>query len=525
MAGTVQRLVRRIWGTIASPKVPDNKQVAFNEGDNGSGRDRTQMIAKGPTGTSHVYITVQEIEDYVASAVNTNVISDNVYVTVSSESELDEALESSFDIAIMAIDYCNFSSTKTLDIIANKRIYALSNDFISIDNSVTITFNFDSTGGRTEEIYCDFHSKINGQYDFGGNAAINSSGGVSGVDDRLRFFDLDRIFINSVTGYATVYFENTNLRYPYNDTNATFDLWTKTSNSGRRYAFEEYHPVESHVFGDTDYDHIKMYTGAITPGYTSPYMTLGATDSLMIGSSIDGSGLLQNSYLGSYIGGSGLKVFCWNNGKASQSGLVSLDPWHSDWKVKQISDYTSVCGFGTYTVIANNCYNNTSPTNIYDGWRSANASELGYLIVIKNGVEIKYKADSTASVDAAIYFTQDDYGPFIPSTSNYTNVSSVTIYSARWQKVGKSINVNFVFDLTPTSTGFTLFTATLPFSVSLGSIYDLSGSVNYSYNPSDGHNSDGVVLGNTTYNEASISMNITTTGTKRFSCSYNYELP
>jgi hypothetical protein len=88
MAGTVQRLIRHLWGFLLNPADIENKQQSFNEGDNGAGRDRTQLVAKGPTGTSHTWITIDEIEDYVQNELSSFSSISGVYVKVATPQDL-----------------------------------------------------------------------------------------------------------------------------------------------------------------------------------------------------------------------------------------------------------------------------------------------------------------------------------------------------------------------------------------------------------------------------------------------------
>jgi hypothetical protein len=60
--------IRWVWGLLVTiPVVLKNKMIGFNEADNGAGRDRTQMEAKGPTGDIHNFRTYEEIQDYVTT--------------------------------------------------------------------------------------------------------------------------------------------------------------------------------------------------------------------------------------------------------------------------------------------------------------------------------------------------------------------------------------------------------------------------------------------------------------------------
>jgi len=66
----VKRQIRRAWGQLTAKVALKNKMMGFNEGDNGAGRDRTEMIAKGPGGTEHTFITKPEVEDVATEIVN-----------------------------------------------------------------------------------------------------------------------------------------------------------------------------------------------------------------------------------------------------------------------------------------------------------------------------------------------------------------------------------------------------------------------------------------------------------------------
>lgn len=74
MAGLVERLIRRMWGTLTLPKSLDNKQVAFNEGDDGQGLDLTEMVARGPTGIDHVFTTEAKMQNYVNTQIANNAL-------------------------------------------------------------------------------------------------------------------------------------------------------------------------------------------------------------------------------------------------------------------------------------------------------------------------------------------------------------------------------------------------------------------------------------------------------------------
>lgn len=111
MAGTVQRLIRHVWGFISSPANIENKQQSFNEGDNGSGRDRTQLVAKGPTGTLHTFITIDEVEDYVNSQIGNSSLIDSVFVKVRDEAEFSIAISSELPMSI----YCDDGNGKGIE--------------------------------------------------------------------------------------------------------------------------------------------------------------------------------------------------------------------------------------------------------------------------------------------------------------------------------------------------------------------------------------------------------------------------
>jgi len=70
-------LIRHIEGLIGTPATIQNKQIKTDIGENGSGRDRSQLVYKDSAGVEHVFGTTEELKDYVDEqiSINTNLSS------------------------------------------------------------------------------------------------------------------------------------------------------------------------------------------------------------------------------------------------------------------------------------------------------------------------------------------------------------------------------------------------------------------------------------------------------------------
>lgn len=197
MAGVVQRLIRWIWGTIASPASIDNKQASFNEGDNGSGRDRTQLVSKGPTGTPHVFITLDEVEDYVAAQLSGSASSASPYVIVSSLNDYVAAMENTLVQNIWCDDGTGRGLlidpvSVNIDVINSKNIYGAGGYSLYLasgaSKNFTITYPVADNGNDIKIKFFDTLSFNGSTVTTGGIVAL---GGYAGNSYELNFASIE----------------------------------------------------------------------------------------------------------------------------------------------------------------------------------------------------------------------------------------------------------------------------------------------------------------------------------------------
>jgi len=161
--GLIKRQIRRVWGFLVSPVSLKNKMMGFNEGDNGSGRDRTQQIAKGPTGIEHTFITIDEIEDYVKSEISSFNSGNDIYVKVTTMDELITAAALTGDFTIYADEGSNAgisapNASFAINCIGNKTLIgaggiAFTYDHIGVNCSIDFNVELGGTFEIRDSIY------------------------------------------------------------------------------------------------------------------------------------------------------------------------------------------------------------------------------------------------------------------------------------------------------------------------------------------------------------------------------------
>ena len=207
MAGTVQRLIRHIWGFLNNPADIENKQQSFNEGDNGSGRDRTQLVAKGPTGILHEFRCWDETTDYVTTQFS--VYNPSVYIPVTTIGELNSAAALSYDAAIMITEKIFIDELTTTIFNSNKKIYALGDDYLSVENGITWEIETPDSA-RTSDFYIDFYCKVNNGIAPVSVPIIELRGGMFPYKDFLRFTDIRYIELVNLSNAISsrIYYQN-----------------------------------------------------------------------------------------------------------------------------------------------------------------------------------------------------------------------------------------------------------------------------------------------------------------------------
>jgi hypothetical protein len=112
MAGTVQRLIRHVFDTVGVPIALQNKMFKFTE-DSDASRDRSRIVAQGPTGLTHEWWTVEEAQDYISNEISSiGTGNSSPFVLVTNLTEFTTAMSLSGVINI----FCDDGSGKGIEI-------------------------------------------------------------------------------------------------------------------------------------------------------------------------------------------------------------------------------------------------------------------------------------------------------------------------------------------------------------------------------------------------------------------------
>ena len=189
--------------------------MGFFEGTSGT-RDRTQMHAKGPTGTVHIFVTLEEVEDYVQNYVTSAGSSLSPYLIVRDADEFVAAMESSFafnvfcddgsgtGIVVSALNDYSFSP------VINKNVYGAGGYTLyqSGTGTANLTVTY-PTSDNGNDIKINFFDKIYMNGSSTSTAGFYVSGGYSSNDYELNFTTIEvgayQVQINAETGQTNMY--------------------------------------------------------------------------------------------------------------------------------------------------------------------------------------------------------------------------------------------------------------------------------------------------------------------------------
>lgn len=113
-------------------------------------------------------------------------------------------------------------------------------------------------------------------------------------------------------------------------------------------------------------------------------------------------------------------------------------------------------------------------------------------------------------------------GTYTPTGAAQVNVTSVTVATAKYLRVGNVVTVSGTVDISATAaTSFTRFSMTLPISSNLTALTDLAGAANFLSGSAYGA---AIVYADTTNDRAFFDFNSIGAGTHNFTYSYTYEV-
>ena len=450
MAGVVQRLIRWIWGTIAAPASIENKQASFNEGDNGSGRDRTQMVAKGPTGTNHVFVTLDEIEDYVQQEIDDSTsATTSPFVVVTNSTEYVSAMES----PIVQNVWCDDSSGEgiyiesnasdyDISVVSSKNVYGAGGYCLRLEDAATMTINVtypsSDNGNEIKINYFDAIQFNGSSFTTGGILAF---GGHSGNAHELNFENIevsnDSINLRASDGETNMYgkiayeiceSELTEPLTTFGVDQAVNKLWSGKNTQLKTNSDNTITPVNTHTvtkevgnFTSETKDSSQATTTATASSTRAYYWDDEAYAVQEVYRKNEFATDVNRPAASKWRmfkdqGTTLVDSFGFSGDGQSFIGEDGIDPWNPGINVSQIkygTNYSYESGGSKYYGVAFGCY--------YDGswWRRSELNLPVYIEEVVDGVKSIYRGDG-GSVDSAI--TLENITP----TNTYSTSSSVT---------------------------------------------------------------------------------------------------
>jgi hypothetical protein len=332
--------IRWVWGVLVSiPVVLKNKMIGFNVGDNGSGRDRTQMIARDPNGDEHTFITVEEIQDYIDVELN-SFNSGSVYVLVTSLAEFKTASESFGNFTIYCNDGAGYGITITDSIIDNiapvgiKRVIGNNGvAFNMLASAAVPVTEWEFTVATGAELNIEGQIRLE-TYGTSYTAIDNDGDGIMRVSEVLD------VSIGTTSNFLLFHFagnplkfliECNNTSYDINTTTASFAIWSGKYTQTKEKLYEVTNGSEKNTIVRVDQDigigPSGIFTKVVcetnrtaTPGLSKSYLrfiseTLGVDTEF---TQIEFNRGSQNGSLPAYVS------FRVDNGAASLTRVLTL---------------------------------------------------------------------------------------------------------------------------------------------------------------------------------------------------------